>query len=114
MTWDKAKGEADKLGGYLATITTAEESAFLQAHGLNASGGYVVTGAQQDPARPEPDGGWAWVTGEPWAFTNWAPGEPNNLYGNEACLIMDYYYGWHDAMCYDPVPSGFLVEVDSR
>jgi hypothetical protein len=26
----------------------------------------------------EPAGGYAWVTGEPWSYGNFAPGEPNN------------------------------------
>jgi len=28
----------------------------------------------------EPDGGWQWITGEPWVYTNWDIGEPNNDY----------------------------------
>jgi hypothetical protein len=26
----------------------------------------------------EPDGGWQWVTGEAFSYTNWRLGEPNN------------------------------------
>jgi hypothetical protein len=26
----------------------------------------------------EKDRVWKWVNGEPWNYTNWAPGEPNN------------------------------------
>ena len=29
-------------------------------------------------------GNFAWVTGEPVSFTNWIPGEPNNLYNEPA------------------------------
>ena len=27
----------------------------------------------------EPGGGWGWVSGEPFSYSNWAPGKPNNL-----------------------------------
>jgi hypothetical protein len=27
----------------------------------------------------EPAGGWSWVSGEPFSYSNWAPGRPNNL-----------------------------------
>ena len=26
----------------------------------------------------EPDGGWQWVTGEPFVFADWRPGDPND------------------------------------
>ena len=37
------------------------------------------------------EGAWSWVTGDNWAYTNWAPDiccgpEPNNFGGNEHCL----------------------------
>jgi hypothetical protein len=35
-------------------------------------------GASQAAGSAEPLGGWARVTGEPWAFTAWAAMEPNN------------------------------------
>jgi hypothetical protein len=74
-TWLKAKDDAASrtfLGaqGHLATITSAEEQAFIVntfSHPLREAslGGYQ-------------DGGqWRWVTTEPWSYTNWAPGEPN-------------------------------------
>ena len=38
-------------------------------------------GGIQSPGGDEPAGGWQWVTGEPWVYTNWGPtGEPNNSY----------------------------------
>ena len=33
---------------------------------------FWLGGYQQHPTT-EPGGGWAWVTGEPWVYTNWSP-----------------------------------------
>jgi hypothetical protein len=71
--------------GHLATITSAGENTFvntLMGVGPNWIGGYQV------PLSSEPAGGWTWITGEPWSFTNWGPGEPNNDFGIEDRLVM--------------------------
>jgi hypothetical protein len=44
------------------------------------------------PSYSEPAGGWEWVTGEPWVYTNWTNipccVEPGNTGGNEHHLAM--------------------------
>jgi len=97
-SWTTARAQAEALVGpggtnaYLATLTSAEENAFVfgladnPAYWLidtagNNEGPYI--GALQTPGSGEPGGGWTWVTGEAWGFTNWAPGEPNNFGGAE-------------------------------
>jgi hypothetical protein len=66
------------VAGYLATVTSAEENAFITSTFPEAYyGGHWLGGFQPDGS-PEPDGGWQWVTGEAWSYTNWAAGEPNN------------------------------------
>lgn len=68
--------------GYLATITSAAEQAFL--NGLNKNGYTAWLGGTDSAV----EGTWAWITGEPWGYTNWAPGEPNDYFGE------DYLAGW--------------------
>jgi hypothetical protein len=86
LTWGAARNRAETRGGYLATPTSPAENAFiipLANHpeawvedccgntGGPWLGGYQPIGASpQDP--------WRWVTGEPWDWAGWAPGEPNN------------------------------------
>ena len=41
----------------------------------------VLDGVQSVPTS---GGGWEWVTGEPWSYTNWAGGEPNNSGAGQA------------------------------
>ena len=80
--WDSAASDVSSaLPGYhLATITSPEEQGFVSGFvaGLDPPGTWWI-GGFQDPA-DEPDAalGWAWVTGETWGYTQWAPGQPDD------------------------------------
>ena len=55
--------------------------------------GPALGGFQQDGA-PEPDGGWCWLNGGQWNYSNWMRTEPNNgrsRFGTEDRL--QYYSG---------------------
>ncbi len=62
---------------HLATIHSSQENSFVLS--LLAAGTMDAwLGAYQpDPSEPPLDG-WEWITGEPWNYVNWAPGEPND------------------------------------
>lgn len=84
-TWEDAYSHVQSqtyngLQGYLATLTSAEENAFVWS--AFPQYGYWLGGLQTDQS-DEPSGHWAWVTGEAWSWTNWWPGEPNDASGNE-------------------------------
>ena len=86
------------LGGYLVTITSAEEQAFIgRLADLGVSDGYTIGGTDI-----EQEGVWTWVTGEPWNYTNWYPGgsagtyEPNNGMGaGEDYLYISKSRNWN-------------------
>src|SRR5258706_4441533 len=70
------------ISGRLATINSQAENNFIADSVLPrfsdcANRNYWIGGFQQSGSS-EPDGGWAWITGEPWTFTSWRRGEPNN------------------------------------
>lgn len=84
--WHQAQSAAIYRRGYLATITSAEENAFIFSvlrddqevwpGGIGPwIGGFQVVDAI------EPDGGWEWVTGEPFIYTNWSINQPDNAAG---------------------------------
>ena len=90
--------------GHLVTITSAGEQAFLNA--LTGTTHYYI--AASDVAS---EGDWKWVAGpeagssfwisgttEPGFYSNWAPGEPNNLGGNEDFAMANWGFGgtWND------------------
>jgi len=110
MTWEKARSFCEYQGGYLATITSSEENAIVRA--LIGEGGrnlYWLGGYESSI-----EGDWHWVTAEPFDYTNWGTGEPNNS-GNEGYMEM-YNYDengrnpgeWND-MKNDGDSSGFYT-----
>jgi hypothetical protein len=83
LSWEDAAGMADASGGHLVTLTSEAENLFVWDHVLLPNLGDTLyksywLGGYQNDFSAEPDGGWAWVTGEDWIYENWHPGEPNN------------------------------------
>ena len=121
VSWDDAKSAAEAAGGYLATITSAEEDDWVTANllplisgtrGDGAIGPWI--GGYQDlssPAYAEPSGGWVWITGEPWDYTAWYPNEPNNG-GSNGEKYLHYYVshlsGWNDN---SHTPDSYIIET---
>jgi len=91
LNWNDAEVAAEARGGYLVTITSADENLWLtQTFDLYDLHRDPWIGGYQAPGSPEPAGGWSWVTGEPWNYTNWyPPWEPNDLF-------YKYYGGHHE------------------
>lgn len=77
----------------MATITSAEEQAFVQ--GLLAAGEYCWIGLRQQGGK-EPLGGWKWVTREKLIYSNWNNGEPNNSGDVEDFAEMNSDGYWND------------------
>ena len=76
MTWTQAKAYCESLGGHLVTITSQAENDFVASLiAPGTKGLYWLGGYEKDRF----DGAWTWVTNEPWSYTNWANGEPNNV-----------------------------------
>lgn len=72
--------------GHLATITSTAENNVVATLATGMAIGWL--GGFQPTGSPEPDGNWQWVTDEPWGYTNWSSGEPNNILGGESALEM--------------------------
>jgi len=100
-SWSQAGAIASARGGYLATVTSAAEWSFVKQVsnqsdawiGPDSICGPWLGGYQNrnDPDHSEPTGGWQWVTGEPFSFTDWGGGEPNNDCGG---VVEDYLCMW--------------------
>ena len=81
MTWDEARTYAEQCGGYLATITSAAENAFItDLIQRNVTRGAFWIGGQLShyTGRQGTIIDQSWVTGEDFTYTNWAPGRPMN------------------------------------
>ena len=120
-SWTQARLLAEQRGGYLATLTSQVENdlAGRLSRGLPA----MLLGGFQDRSSPtysEPAGGWRWITDEPWSFTNWGAGEPNNASNGHGEPGEDYLYSWTgaqgfrwgdgDNICPECNPGPFLTE----
>lgn len=92
VTWPEAQTAAIARGGFLATIVNQAEQDFIQNHVLveNDDLHHAWIGGYQDlnaPDYAEPAGGWRWLTGEEWSYTNWFGSEPSNTGGDEHFLM---------------------------
>ena len=105
LSWSEAKACCEEKGGHLATITSAAEQAFIES--INSSQKWIG-GYRND------DNVWRWVTGEAWAYTNWADGEPNdssNVISNENRVAV-WPVKWNDLNENSREQSGFICEWD--
>jgi hypothetical protein len=125
IKWTDAKLTAEAAGGQLATIASAAENAFVFSliddplFWNSYSGPWL--GGTQPPGSPEPAGNWQWLTGEPFSYTNWSVGQPNNTgeIKNEDSLhfwrlsLSVHSSYWNDiaggSVSYRPV--GYVVEI---
>ncbi len=103
--WATAKSAAEALGGYLVTLTSLTELNWV-IQNVGNGGGDVWIGAT-DSAQ---EGNWVWITGEPWSYSNWNAGEPNNS-GGEHWIEMYTSGKWNDVPASHNNP-GYVIEWD--
>ncbi len=95
INWDNARSAAVAGGGYLATVHSDAENQFAfnlvsDPKFWHAPDSYNNReGAWLGGHDPNHNFGWQWANGEPWDYTHWAGGEPNNQ-GSEDAVI---YFG---------------------
>jgi len=119
--WTASKNHAEQMSyvgvfGHMATITSQEENWWI----VDNLGGALTLDHWLGGYR-EAAGGWQWITGEPWVYTNWFPGEPNSETDNAP-----YALQFDDAETASPVPGywndispstfedGFIVEYETK
>lgn len=122
ITWIEARQLAQDRGGYLATLTSKAENLFVWSL-ISGRPNFWTTSSHDgktDAAGPwiglfqmrhqvqEPGGGWGWVTTEPFSYSNWASGRPNNLeeiedYGHYLIL-----QGSNDQATWNDLPNDSL------
>ena len=99
LSWEAAEQACLGAGLLLATVKSAEENALL----ITAAAGNSVWIGGTDK---DDEDKWKWSpSGTELSYTNWHPGEPNNVQGNEHCLVVIGRPGqshngkWNDGLC---------------
>jgi len=114
VCWLEARDASADRSGHLVTLVSSAENEFVKS---------MV--ARHDPGVPEGGpfigascgagswGMWSWVTAEPFTFTAWSPGEPNNA-GDGECYVHYWRWsslGWNDTSACSS--RSFVVEWDA-
>lgn len=82
LSRSNAKSKCEVSGGHLVTINTAEEQKFLIDLVKTSNKKNMWIGAYPD------NGIFKWVTDEMFSYTNWASGEPNNVFNMQNAAMM--------------------------
>ncbi|MCP3916598.1 MAG: hypothetical protein GY711_13660, partial [bacterium] len=115
VDWDTARAASEAaiwLGapGHLVTFSDDAEKDFV-VNTLGADRPWIG-GFQDvnDPNYSEPTGGWKWVTGEPFTYTNWQTGEPNDNPAGENWIEMFASGVWNDITSPNGSTSSYIIE----
>ena len=125
LSWTQMDQLAANEGGYLAVITSDAENRFVFSlinspeffSGQGGNGAGPAIGGYQSDGQSDPAAGWAWETGEPWSYTNWAPGQPDFLSEKR----LQFWSGsqgmpastWNNLPADDGNVGGYVIERDN-
>ncbi|XP_054059621.1 brevican core protein-like [Rissa tridactyla] len=106
MTWAEAEEECNRYGpmGHLASIHSEGASMVLARYVDKEMKGVNTWIGLQDEEHTRR---WKWSDDSTYNYESWAPGQPNNLWDREDCVVLDAYSGfklWHDYPCDDKFP----------
>ena len=106
--WASSSSAAAASGGYLASIGSSQENAWIVTNLLAPIGASAWIGGTDTAS----EGTWAWADGESWSFANWAPGEPSDFSGSENWLAIAADGTWSDETSSQTL-TGYVVEWDT-
>ena len=92
ISWSEAKAFCESIGGYLACINSQEEQNFLVELSNGSTKKNLWIGAKADD-----NGVYSWVNGDVFQYTNWASGEPNNVFDSQYTAMMYTHNASYDA-----------------
>ena len=126
VSWEEANSLCIAKGGHLATITTPDEQQQLSRMAEAAGLKYIWIGGYTSVRNGMAYG--HWITGEPFSYTAWFPGEPsrNDLDGTPEFYLMLWYvqnyWSWNDQrndvirdtnLTYFIGKTGYICEYES-
>jgi len=101
-TWAAANNACIANGGYLASIESAGENAFL-AGILTYQSAWIGANDLGN------EGNFSWTSGSPFGYSNWYVGQPNNYNFNQHCVEMLSDGTWNDQ--YETEQLEYILEI---
>jgi len=98
------------ITGRIATVETAGVQTFLMSKFAEFTN--LRVGGFQAPGSMEPTGGWSWVGGGEFTYTNWIAGQPDTV-DDSLVWNADGAGGWAGFRIYGSSVNGFLVQYQS-
>jgi len=98
-TWRDAKSRCEKLGGHLVTITSEDEQRFITKKYMQSDDKRISISIWTGGTDYHKPGKWEWITDEPWEYTAWLEGQPDQAGGQEHWVEMvadKKGVGWND------------------
>lgn len=92
ISWQDANQNCNGRGAHLATISNAQEQAFITSMMLNGSDNfelYHIGGTREENGID-----WKWVTGEVWNYQNWRTNQPGS--GDNFLSVYSHFNGGQD------------------
>jgi len=80
LSWFDARGVCQSWGGELASVLNEAESKLISNLAKDTTDLVWIGASDHNKEKT-----WTWADGSKWAFSNWAPNEPNNFRGNQDC-----------------------------
>lgn len=114
-TWSQAKEICERLGGYLVTVTGAEEQELVATLAEKGTLAKYWLGATDEVS----EGNWKWVTGEAFSYSKWSSGQPDNSNNEDGLVLWTTKYvkesllGWNDCPM-NSTDGGFICEFESE
>ncbi len=116
--WEAARTAAARrdyldLPGHLATLTSVTEENTMLVNLAESIPSALWVGGRRVGSSTDPAAGWTWITGEPWEYTHWAAGEPEDAtFAGENVLAWRTApgQGWSDEISGRAFP--YLVEYE--
>lgn len=104
ISGSNARGACRLRGAFLASVKDSDVQAFLQSRVMSAGDAWIGGTDERH------EGTWMWLFGDdPFTYSNWNSGEPNNKNSNEDCLQFYHDKGnkWNDLPC-DHKINGYI------
>ena len=102
LSWFSAYSYCAELGGHLVTVTSEDEQKYLNSYMKSKSySAKTWIGGYNDVTE------FRWVTGEPFEYTSWQSGQPNQADDVDWFVMMNAVFGqWND---YPPLTKAYFI-----